>query len=579
MSPFPPSPHGRYTRRASDKPPRIHGELFMNFIKNIFRRKTIGDMLAGVSQDGQGLRRVLTARDLVLLGIGGIIGAGIFATVGTATVGDTVRPGAGPAIIISFIITGVACGFTALCYAELSSMVPVSGSAYTYVYLTMGEFIAWIIGWDLMLEYAIGNVAIAISWAGYFKELLRGFGITIPAWLVTDFRSALHGDTIYNAAQLLMSGASIDHIATFNNAGAYIAEQVAGGSTLEKIALGFKNAHDAIALSPKLFGMPIVFNLPAVCIVALVTTVLYRGIRESARFNTIMVILKLMVLAFFVLVGCFYVKPDNWTPFMPNGWSGIQAGAAIVFFAYLGFDAVSTVAEETVNPRRDLPIGIIGSLVICTVIYVVVAAVLTGMIPLTAFNQSNKAEPLTVAMSFHRLDWAAGFIALGSVVAHTAVLIVQQTGQTRIFYSMGRDGLLPRSFAKVHPRFRTPHVNILVTGVFVGFFAAFTSIDEMVDLTNVGTLFAFMLVCIGVIILRKIEPDRERGFRVPFVLGVALAGIVMCVYLMAGLPAVTFIRFFIWLAVGSVFYFSYGYWNSRRRQGKVVMPPDELSDH
>ena len=579
MSPFPPSPHVRYTRRASDKPPRIHGELFMNFIKNIFRRKTIGDMLAGVSQDGQGLRRVLTARDLVLLGIGGIIGAGIFATVGTATVGDTVRPGAGPAITISFIITGVACGFTALCYAELSSMVPVSGSAYTYVYLTMGEFIAWIIGWDLMLEYAIGNVAIAISWAGYFKELLRGFGITIPAWLVTDFRSALHGDTIYNAAQLLMSGASIDHIATFNNAGAYIAEQVAGGSTLEKIALGFKNAHDAIALSPKLFGMPIVFNLPAVCIVALVTTVLYRGIRESARFNTIMVILKLMVLAFFVLVGCFYVKPDNWTPFMPNGWSGIQAGAAIVFFAYLGFDAVSTVAEETVNPRRDLPIGIIGSLVICTVIYVVVAAVLTGMIPLTAFNQSNKAEPLTVAMSFHRLDWAAGFIALGSVVAHTAVLIVQQTGQTRIFYSMGRDGLLPRSFAKVHPRFRTPHVNILVTGVFVGFFAAFTSIDEMVDLTNVGTLFAFMLVCIGVIILRKIEPDRERGFRVPFVLGVALAGIVMCVYLMAGLPAVTFIRFFIWLAVGSVFYFSYGYWNSRRRQGKVVMPPDELSDH
>ncbi len=551
----------------------------MNFIKNIFRRKTIGDMLAGVPQDGQGLRRVLTARDLVLLGIGGIIGAGIFATVGTATVGDTVRPGAGPAIIISFIITGVACGFAALCYAELSSMVPVSGSAYTYVYLTMGEFIAWIIGWDLMLEYAIGNVAIAISWAGYFKELLRGFGIAIPAWLVTDYRSALHGDTIYNAAQLLMSGSSIDHIATFKSAAAYIAEQVAGGSTLEKIAAGFRNAHDAIAGSPKIFGLPVVFNLPAVCIVALVTTVLYRGIRESARFNTIMVILKLMVLAFFVLVGCFYVKPENWTPFMPNGWSGIQAGAAIVFFAYLGFDAVSTVAEETVNPRRDLPIGIIGSLVICTIVYVIVAAVLTGMIPLTAFNQSNKAEPLTVAMSFHRLDWAAGFIALGSVVAHTAVLIVQQTGQTRIFYSMGRDGLLPRSFAKVHPRFRTPHVNILVTGVFVGFFAAFTSIDEMVDLTNVGTLFAFMLVCIGVIILRKIEPERERGFRVPFVRGVALAGIVMCVYLMAGLPAVTFIRFFLWLAAGAVIYFSYGYWNSRRRQGAVVAPPDDLSDH
>ncbi len=539
----------------------------MNFIKSIFRRKTINDMLAGISANSMGLRRVLTAPDLVLLGIGGIIGAGIFATVGTATVGDTVRPGAGPGIILSFVITGIACGFTALCYAELSSMVPVSGSAYTYAYLTMGEFVAWIIGWDLMLEYAIGNVAIAISWSGYFKELLRGFGIAIPSWLVTDYRSALHGDTIYSAVELLKKGASIDHIAALKGAGAYIAEQVAAGNTLDMIAAGFRNAHDAITFAPKLFGIPVVFNLPAVCIVALITIVLYRGIRESARFNTIMVVLKLLVLGFFVAVGFFYVKPDNWTPFMPNGWSGVQAGAAIVFFAYLGFDAVSTVAEETVNPSRNLPIGIIGSLVICTIVYVVVAAVLTGMIPLTAFNQSNKAEPLTVAMTFHHLDWAAGFIALGSVVAHTAVLIVQQTGQTRIFFSMGRDGLLPRSFSKVHPRYRTPHVNIVITGLFVGFFAAFTNIDEMVDLTNVGTLFAFMLVCIGVIILRKIEPQRERGFRVPFVLGVAVAGIAMCMYLMAGLPAVTFIRFFIWLVIGSVIYFSYGYWHSGRRQG------------
>ncbi len=544
----------------------------MNFIKNIFRRKTIGDMLAGVSQDGQGLRRVLTARDLVLLGIGGIIGAGIFATVGTATVGDTVRPGAGPAIVVSFIITGVACGFTALCYAELSSMVPVSGSAYTYAYLTMGEFIAWIIGWDLIIEYAIGNVAIAISWAGYFKELVRGFGLNIPAWLVTDYRSALHGESVYNAAQLLMNGASLDQIGSLKSSGEYIMQQVAGGNTVARVASGFQSAHDAIASAPKLFDIPVIFNLPAVCIVALITIVLYRGIRESARFNTIMVILKLMVLAFFVLVGCFYVKPENWTPFMPNGWSGVQAGAAIVFFAYLGFDAVSTVAEETVNPRRDLPIGIIGSLIICTIVYVVVAAVLTGMIPLSAFTQSNKAEPLTVAMSFHHLDWAAGIIALGSVVAHTAVLIVQQTGQTRIFFSMGRDGLLPRSFAKVHPRFRTPHVNIVVTGLFVGFFAAFTSIDEMVDLTNVGTLFAFMLVCIGVIMLRKIEPNRDRGFRVPFVMAVAVAGVAMCIYLMAGLPAITFIRFAVWLAIGAVIYFSYGYWNSRRRQGSAERP-------
>ena len=536
----------------------------MDFIRQLIRRKSLDAMLVETKDETHGLKRALTAKDLVLLGIGGIIGAGIFATVGTAAVGDSARPGAGPAIILSFVITGIACGFTALCYAELSSMVPISGSAYTYAYLTMGEFVAWIIGWDLIIEYAIGNVAIAISWAGYFKELLRGFGVNLPAWLITDYRTALSGEGIYNAAKALASGLSDARVTEmFGGACALVREQVASGKTLEQVMAGFGSAHDAILTAPHLLGFPIIFNLPAAIIVALVTLVLYRGIKESAKFNGIMVMLKLIVLGFFVLVGCFYVKPENWTPFIPNGWKGIQAGAAIVFFAYIGFDAVSTVAEETRNPKRDLPIGIIGSLIVCTIIYIIVAAVLTGMIPLSEFNQSNKAEPLTVAMSFNNLGWAAGIISFGSVVAHTAVLIVLQTGQTRIFFSMARDGLLPKSFAKVHPKFRTPHVNIVITGVFVGTLAALTNIDEMVDLTNVGTLFSFMLVCIGVLMLRKMEPHRDRGFRVPFVLFIAIAGIGMCAYLVAGLPFITFVRFLVWLAVGAVLYFSFGFRKSR----------------
>lgn len=538
----------------------------MNFFRQLTRRKSLTEMLSQAGDETRGLRRALTAKDLVLLGIGGIIGAGIFATVGTAAVGDSVRPGAGPAIILSFIVTGVACGFTALCYAELSSMVPVSGSAYTYAYLTMGEFVAWIIGWDLIIEYAIGNVAIAISWSGYFKELLRGFGINLPAWLVTDYRSALHGESMFNAAKAMLGGLPDARVADmFGSACALVREQMASGRTLQDVMAGFSGAHNAITSAPRVLGVPVVFNLPAVMIVALVTYVLYRGIKESARFNGIMVMLKLIVLGIFVLIGCFYIKPENWSPFIPNGWKGIQAGAAIVFFAYIGFDAVSTVAEETRNPKRDLPIGIIGSLIICTVIYIIVAAVLTGMMPLAAFNQSNKAEPLTVAMNFHNLGWAAGIIAFGSVIAHTAVLLVLQTGQTRIFFSIARDGLLPGSFAKVHPRYRTPHVNIIITGLFVGLLSAFTSIDEMVDLTNVGTLFSFMLVCVGVVILRKIEPERDRGFRVPFAAAVSIAGIGMCAYLVAGLPAVTFLRFVIWLLVGAVIYFSYGFRKSRQR--------------
>ncbi|HTX99447.1 MAG TPA: amino acid permease [Bacteroidota bacterium] len=493
-------------------------------MSQLFRRKSLDAILHEGEVPEHQLRRALGAFDVVMLGIGAIIGAGIFATIGTAAAGDAARPGAGPALILSFVVTGVACGFAALCYAEFAAMVPISGSAYTYSYGTLGELIAWIIGWDLIIEYAVGNVAVAISWTNYFKTLLAGFGLFIPDWISTDYRTAAR-------IPRLLEGA------------------------------------------PHLFGIPIVCNLVAFGIVALITLVLVLGIRGSARTNTAMVIVKLVVLAFFVIVGATYVKPQNWTPFAPNGWAGIQAGAAIVFFAYIGFDAVSTVAEEVRNPRRDLPIGIIGSLIVCTVIYIVVAAVFTGIIPyesLVKVLATQQAEPLTLALQYANIGrWgnvAIGIVAFGSVVAHTAVLLVFQLGQPRIFFSMARDGLLPQQFARVHPRFRTPHVTTILTGLVVGLTATFTSIDEMVDLTNIGTLFAFILVCIGVILMRRREPDRPRGFRTPWVPLVPILGIAACLYLALGLPSITWARFGIWLVVGMAVYFFYGFSHSHLRR-------------
>jgi APA family basic amino acid/polyamine antiporter len=490
-------------------------------LKELFRRKGLDRLTAEAEEPELRLKKALGPVDVTALGIGAIIGAGIFATIGTAAAGDPTRPGAGPGLILSFVFTAVACGFAALCYAEFAAMIPISGSAYTYAYATLGELIAWIIGWDLIIEYAVGNVAVAISWGNYFKTLLAGFGINVPDWLSTDYRTAARIPGLFDRA-------------------------------------------------PHIFGVPIVFNILAIGIVTAITIVLVIGIRESATMNTTMVMLKLIVLGFFVMVGWSYMHSSNFHPFLPNGWAGVQSGAAIVFFAYIGFDAVSTVAEETRRPARDLPIGIIGSLIISTFIYILVAAVFIGIIPFDVLRQklaTEQAEPLTMALQYANIQkWGnlfVGIVAFGSVVAHTAVLLVFQLGQPRIFFSMARDGLLPQSFAKVHPRFRTPHVTTILTGIVVGVCAMFTSIDEMVDLTNIGTLFAFILVCVGILILRKREPDRPRPFKTPGAPVTPLLGIISCLYLMLGLPWVTWVRFGLWLLVGMWIYFSYGFRRSR----------------
>lgn len=503
--------------------------------RQLFRLKDLNLILSESHDPEHRLKKSLGPIELILLGIGVIIGAGIFATVGTAAAGDSLRPGAGPALIISFGITAIACCFAALCYAEFASLVPISGSAYTYSYASFGELIAWIIGWDLMLEYCVGSIAVAISWSGYFTALLRGFGINIPSWATIDYRSAMQG---FEKASLALQN----------------------GSTFDNLQPVLQKAHEAVQNAPHVFGLPFICNLPACIIVLLLTFILILGIKKSSRFNIVMVTIKLVVLGFFIALGAFYVKPENWVPFAPNGFAGIKAGAAIAFFAYIGFDCVSTVAEETRNPKRDMPIGIIGSLVICTIIYMLVAAVFTGIVPFSLLKTSlshEKAEPLTLAMQHINLGWAAIIVAFGSIVAHIAVLLVLILGQSRIFFSMARDGLLPRVFSRVHKKFKTPHVTTICVGVVIALIAAFTNIDEMVDLTNIGTLFAFVLVCFGIIILRIKEPSRHRSFKVPLNPVIPLLGVASCVFLMTGLPGITWIRFIIWLLVGLIVYFSY----------------------
>ncbi len=513
-------------------------------MSRLLLRKSVQDCENDILERG-GLKRSLGKWHLTALGVGATIGAGIFVTTGTAIVGDPLRPGAGPAIIVSFILTALTCGFAALCYAEFAAMVPISGSAYTYAYASLGELVAWIIGWDLIIEYAVGNIGVAIGWSGYFRELLTHFGLSLPAWIATDYRSA--------------------HLA---------AEAVAAGAT-DQSSLYLASA---LTTAPNVFGFPFIANLPAFCVVGLITIILVLGIRESANANNAMVILKIAVILFFVAVGATMIRPENWNNpatggFAPNGFAGISAGAAIIFFSYIGFDATSTAAEEAKDPGRDMPFGIIMSLVVCTVLYIVLAAVMTGIAP---WQRLGTPEPMVTALALAdgspRLIALSRFIvSLGAVIAMTSVLLVFQLGQPRIFMSMARDGLLPPFLARVHPRYKTPYIGTIITGLFVATFAAFANIAEVVDLTNIGTLFAFVLVSAGVIVLRRIEPDRHRPFRAPWVPFTPILAIVTCLYLMLQLPWLTWVRFGMWLLLGLVIYFLYGMRHSRigrRAQGE-----------
>jgi len=499
-------------------------------MSQLFRRKPIAALVSD-TEGSKGLKRSLRAGDLIMLAIGAVIGAGIFGAIGTAAAGqmgphgEVIRTGAGPALVFSFLLLGGACALAGLCYAELASMIPQAGSAYAYSYATLGELVAWIIGWDLILEYAVGNVAVAISWGDYFNTLLRGFGVLLPMWATTGYRTALLSPD--------------------------------------------PQIHGLIDAAPHIAGIPILINVPASAIVMLITWLLLRGARESATANNIMVVIKLLALSLFVVVGATHLKGANYHPFAPNGFTGIHQGAAIVFFAYIGFDAISTAAEETINPQRNLPIGILGGLGICTLIYVIVGFVLTGMVPYKEL--AGVADPLARALELAGFKAVGWIVALGAAVSMSAVLLVFQYGQPRIFFAMARDGLLPQWAAKLHPRTRIPWATTLLTGVFVALWSLIGDAAETYDLTNIGTLFAFMLVSIGVLVLRHTEPERPRPFKVPLVWPVCVLSAAGCLFIMKGLPNAAWERFGFWLVIGLVLYFAYGYRHSGlRRLGKPV---------
>jgi APA family basic amino acid/polyamine antiporter len=496
-------------------------------MNSLFSRKPISELLS--ESEGSGLRRELGVKDLVMLSIGAVIGAGIFSTLGAAAAGElgpdgvtVIRFGAGPALIVSFVLLGAVCSLAALCYSELSSMIPQAGSAYAYSYATLGEIVAWIIGWDLILEYAVGNVAVAIAWSGYFVSLLSGFGITIPPWMVHGYREVLLAPPTSDLKPLM---------------------------------------HTA----PHLFGVPVLVNIPSFVIVGLITWLLVLGVRESAKVNNWMVAVKLVVLTVFVVIGVQHIDMANYHPFAPHGWTGIHQGAAIAFFAYIGFDSISTAAEEAKDPQRTMPRGIMLGLLVCTVIYVIVGAVATGIVP---YQKLLSADPLSTAFNEAGLQRFSWFISLGAIISMSAVLLVFQYGQPRIFMAMARDGLLPKFAAKIHPKYRTPHVTTIITGVFVATWALIGDAGETYDLTNIGTLFAFVLVCLGVLVLRRTDPDRPRPFRVPFVWPVCIGGALSCVYVMFGLPHTAWIRFGLWLVIGLALYFTYGFKHSVLRKSR-----------
>ncbi len=454
---------------------------------NLFRKKSVSKILEQSTRDADGhstgLARHLGVRDLTGLGIAAIVGAGIFSTIGNASASG------GPGVILLFIFTAVACGFAAFAYAEFASMVPVSGSAYTYSYVAFGELVAWIIGWALIMEYAIGNITVAISWSDYFTGLLAGMNIQLPAWMTMDYLTAFNG---------------------FEKAEAFLK----AGKPFDQLEGSLQAAHSAWQSAPQLGTFHLVADLPALLIIVLITWLVYRGVRESKNASNVMVAIKLAIVLLVILVGAFYVNTDNWNPFMPNGVSGILKGVSAVFFAYIGFDAISTTAEECKNPQRDLPRGMMWAIIICTILYVAISLVLTGMVP---YNELGVGDPL--AYVFQRLDigWMSGIIGVSAIVAMASVLLVFQLGQPRIWMSMSRDGLLPKKFATIHPRFRTPSFATIVTGFVVAIPALFMNLTMVTDLCSIGTLFAFVLVCAGVLKL-EMTPDAPRGkFRTPYI--------------------------------------------------------------
>jgi basic amino acid/polyamine antiporter, APA family len=549
-------------------------------LKTLFRKKPLGIILEdahkGVDENhGDELKKILGVKDLTAMGIAAVIGAGIFSTIGQAAYDG------GPGVIFLFIITAITCGFTALCYAEFASRVPVAGSAYTYSYVTFGELAAWVIGWALILEYGIGNVVVSISWSSYLLNLLEGLGLHFPPWLATDPKTA---HLMYEAA-------------------------VANGTSTVGLAW---------AEAPVIFGLRLICNLPAAIIVVLITILAYIGIRESRTSANFMVGLKLVVLAVIVGIGIFYINTDNWTPFMPNEFTGVLKGVSAVFFAYIGFDAISTTAEECSNPQRDLPRGMIYSLIICTIIYVIVTLVITGMVNYSEFD--NVVDPLAYVFEKIDLTKVGFFVSISAVVAATSVLLVFQIGQPRIWMSMSRDGLLPKKFGKIHHRYKTPAFSTIVTGVIVAVPSLFIESSLMTDLTSIGTLFAFVLVCGGVLLLPPKEASSEKRFNLPYINGryivpallllfvfsfqervlnsfqsysegmhdkllfllfllmafgitvltavkklslIPVLGMLCCLYLMVEIPTRSWAVFFGWMAFGLLIYFSYGFWKSK----------------
>jgi APA family basic amino acid/polyamine antiporter len=571
------------------------GSLFRTkSIEQIQRDAALG--LTDAESHGGGLKKALGVLDLTSLGIAAIIGAGIFSTIGTAA------SNGGPAVAFLFIFTAIACTFAALCYAEFASMIPVAGSAYTYAYASFGELIAWIIGWDLIMEYAIGNIAVAISWSDYFTSLLSGYNIHIPEYLTMDFLTASRGFDKVNA--LIAAGQTLDQIKVMDGmSGAY-------------------NAYLAWTNAPVIGGLHVVCDLPALGIVLLITSLVYVGIQESKRASNIMVAIKLAVIFMIIVLGAFYVQPANWSPFAPNGMAGVLKGVSAVFFAYIGFDAISTTAEECKNPQRDLPRGMIYSLIICTVLYVLIALILTGMV---SYEKLAVGDPLAYVFGPEgvNLPWVAGIIAISAVIAMATVLLVFQLGQPRIWMAMSRDGLLPRIFSSIHPRFKTPWFSTILTGLVVAIPSLFMNLTEVTDLTSIGTLFAFVLVSGGVLILQNSPQKIERKFKAPYIdskyiipalylvillgilffkpdffanffsgpwdefkhripLGVYLVlalvlayycfrnslslipvlGVLTCGYLMTELGIINWLRFLIWLTVGLVLYFFYSHSHS-----------------